>query len=57
MPAARYSACEISWPIWGKAVVSACGVVPVSAIVPAFPSIGHTYRHYEGPTIGKTYDA
>ena len=41
VPVARYSACEIAWHIWEQPAVAVCGVVPVYAIVPIFPSIVH----------------
>ena len=48
---ARYIACEIVWHRWEQqpVVVAVCGVVPVAAIVPVFPSIVHI-RHYRGAT-------
>ena len=49
MPIAHYSACGIAWRIWEQPVVALCGVVPVAAALPIFPT--GTYRHYRGTYI------
>ena len=41
MPIVRYSACELAWHRWEEPAAAACGVVPVAAVVPVFPSIVH----------------
>ena len=38
MPVTSHGAGEIAWHKWEQHVVSVCGVVPVVAIVPVFPS-------------------
>ena len=54
VPIARYSACLIAWHRWEQQVVSACGVVPVAALVPMFPSmIAHTGT-IKGPLLSCT---
>ena len=39
VPFARYSASDIVWHRWKQPLTAVCGVVPVAAIVPVFPSI------------------
>ena len=34
--------------------MAVCGVVPVAAIVPAFPATNSTHRHYRGTTYNTT---
>ena len=41
MPAARYSACEITWHEWKQPVVAVYEVASVAVVVLAFPSIVH----------------
>ena len=53
MRVARYSACEVARYRWEPPVAAVCGVVSVAAIMPVFPAINSTYRHYRGTTTAR----